>query len=183
MGGYTFRYDDIEITANENRDMFTAKITVTDEKNRVVATGRPARWHYKHGGQETTTEVHIDRNMNQDIYLVLNGFDAQSKQANFTVYLNPLVNFVWMGFGWLALGTALCLLPAFLVEAIRPRRGGGAAAALLVLLGAASLARADEPAPKASRHVESAVREADDAEVPPVARRLFGDLVCMCGDC
>ena len=61
---------------------------------------------------ETTTEVDIDRDLVvKDIYIVLNGFEADSKQANFTVFINPLVNFVWMGFGLLAVCLAAALAP------------------------------------------------------------------------
>jgi len=136
LGGYTFFYEDLQVGGNENRDTFIAKIRVTRGDD-VVGDLYPGRFAYKHGNKEVTTEVDMIRSMGEDIYLVINGFDPDTKQANFTVYLNPLTNFIWLGFGFFALGTAICLLPQSLLSVFAPRRRPGAAAAatLLVLLG------------------------------------------------
>jgi len=78
VDGYTFKYTDLAATANENRNMFTATVLV-ERDGELIATTHPARWQYTRGTQETTTEVFIDRNFIEDIYLVLNGFDPQSE--------------------------------------------------------------------------------------------------------
>ena len=70
----------------------------------------------------------------QGANIVLNGFDTMSKQANFTVYLNPMVNFVWLGFGLLAFGTVICLLPVGLFAGAPSRKTKAAAAATLAIL-------------------------------------------------
>ncbi|HKA88777.1 MAG TPA: cytochrome c-type biogenesis CcmF C-terminal domain-containing protein [Haliangiales bacterium] len=175
LGSYDFLYQGIEVTSNPNRDMFTAKVKVSHE-GQPFADAEPARWKYKVGTQETTNEVAIIRSQFvQDVYLVLNGFDGRSQQANFTVYLKPLVNFVWIGFGILAMGTFVCLFPAGLLALLKPRRG--AAAALLLLMLAAGSARAGGP------H-EPVVGGSDDrASAPAVAQKLYHDLVCLCGGC
>jgi cytochrome c-type biogenesis protein CcmF len=177
---FTFTYEDLEATANDNRQMFTARVTYARDGEKL-GTMYPARWHYLTGTQETTTEVHIERNLGKDVYLVLNGFDGQSKQANFTVFINPFVNFVWMGFGLVALGTFVCLFPAALLRF----RGGAPAALALALVLAGGGARADttpmQGASGAHVIVQGAVE--DDANAPPVARRLWKDLVCLCGGC
>jgi cytochrome c-type biogenesis protein CcmF len=123
IGGLTFRYDEFHADDNPNRTAFYATITVLKGKD-LVTTLYPARNMYKKGGQESTTEVAIDRNLDKDIYLVLNGFDPQAKVANFKVFLNPLVNWVWLGFGILAIGTAVALLKDKWAEVFRPRRRG-----------------------------------------------------------
>jgi cytochrome c-type biogenesis protein CcmF len=179
MDGYTFTYDDLQIVENENRVMFTATVSVKRGDD-VITVAHPARWSYKTGNQETTTEVFIDRGMGKDIYVVLNGFDERSRQANFIVYLNPLVNFVWLGFGILCAGVAVCLLPL-------ARRGAGAAAAgiLVLVLGAGDARAQEQPgrAMEAPKHeiVHGVVTEGENA--PPVAKRLWADLVCLCGGC
>jgi cytochrome c-type biogenesis protein CcmF len=176
LGSFDFKYNGLEITSNANRDMFTAKVTVTHE-GKPFAEAEPARWKYKSGTQETTTEVAIIRSqVVQDVYLVLNGFDPRSQQANFTVYLKPLVNFVWMGFGILAIGTFVCLFPVGLLSLLKPRRGA-AALLLVIVLGAAGTARAT------GQH-EPVVGGSDDrGAAPAVAQRLYHDLVCLCGGC
>jgi cytochrome c-type biogenesis protein CcmF len=136
---------------------------------------RPARWTYKVGTKETTTEVAIERGrVLEDVYLVLNGFDERSQQANFTVYLKPFVNFVWMGFGILAMGTAICLLPMGLLGTIKPKHGG---AALLILFLGAGSARAAGP------HDVVVGGQDNRAEAPAVAQKLYHDLACLCGGC
>jgi len=160
--------------------MFTAHVTLL-RGSQKLADMYPARWHYTTGTQETTTEVHIDRNLGKDVYIVLNGFEQATKQANFTVFINPLVNFVWLGFGIMAFGTAVCLFPTALLGF--GRRGAAAAAVLLVLLAGAR-ARADTtPMQSNGGHVIVEGVVEDDANAPPVAKRLFHDLVCLCGGC
>jgi cytochrome c-type biogenesis protein CcmF len=176
MDGYDFSYDDLQITSNDNRVMYTAKVTVTHEGD-LVAVTHPARYHYTTGNQETTTEVFIDRGMAKDIYVVLNSFEPQSRQANFTVFLNPLVNFVWLGFGIFTMGIVVCLLPT--------GRKAATAAAAFAFFALTGTARADEAGRpmEAPKHeiVHGVVIEGENA--PPVAKRLWGDLVCLCGGC
>src|SRR5262249_42193611 len=180
---FTFKYEDLAFTANDNRQMTTAKVAVA-KGGTPVGTLYPARWHYTTGSQETTTEVDIqDDRMVKDVYVVLNGFDGESKQANFTVYINPLVHFVWIGWGMMAIGTAVCLFPAAL---LRFRRGSAAAILLLGLALGAGTARADnqtKPMEGTSAHVIVKGAVEDDANAPPVAKRLWKDLVCLCGGC
>jgi cytochrome c-type biogenesis protein CcmF len=179
LAGYEFRYDDLQVTANENRQMVTATVSVTKD-GAPIGEMHPGRWTYTTGNQETTTEVVIDRGF-IDVYLVLNGFEPQSRQANFVVYLNPLVNFIWLGFGIMALGTGICIFP---VGTRRSRAAAAAAAAVLLL--AAGDARAQNQAGRpmeAPKHeiVQGVVTEGENA--PPVAKKLWADLVCLCGGC
>ena len=52
---------------------------------------------------------------------MLTGFDLDNEKANFRVYLNPLINWVWIGFLVLAFGTFICLIPQGVVDAVSPR--------------------------------------------------------------
>jgi cytochrome c-type biogenesis protein CcmF len=229
-GPYEVKYDDLLFNSTDYKDMVTAKVTVNRGKKKI-ATLYPARWMYKTGNRETTTEVAIHRGMSHDVYLVLNGYEAQKKIANFTLYVNPLVNWVWLGFGMLAFGTAICLLPESLMTAVKPRRRGAAItaaqmtilAAILggVCFGLVRMARADEPvlpppaapgipaaepapppgepaaghtqaaAPEGaavshggkSAHVEIPGAQETRENVPAVVKKLWNDLVCLCGGC
>jgi cytochrome c-type biogenesis protein CcmF len=138
LGGYQFLYEDLQVGGNANRDTFIAKVSVSRDGDHVGDL-YPGRFAYKHGNKEVTTEVDMTRGMGEDVYLVINGFDPDTKQANFTAYVNPLTNFIWLGFGFFALGTAICLLPASLLTVFAPRRRPGTAAltTILVLLGCA----------------------------------------------
>jgi cytochrome c-type biogenesis protein CcmF len=125
VGGLTFVYDSLDIDDNPNRTSFVAQMRVLKGKE-LVTTLFPGRNQYKKGNGEQTTEVAINRRLDKDIYMVLNGFDPKTKLANFRVFLNPLINWVWLGFGLLALGTAVALLKDQWAEAFKPRRRGSA---------------------------------------------------------
>jgi cytochrome c-type biogenesis protein CcmF len=73
----------------------------------------------------------------EDVYLVLTGFDLESKQANFRVYLNPLILWVWVGFLILACGTLVCLIPQRVIDFMqwKPTTKLGRAADVSILAG------------------------------------------------
>ena len=76
----------------------------------------------------------IHRGFAQDVYLVLASFDAADAEASLDVDINPLVNWVWMGFGLLALGTGIALLPdAAFAFATAPVPANAATTALILL--------------------------------------------------
>jgi cytochrome c-type biogenesis protein CcmF len=64
----------------------------------------------KHEDQPTT-EVAIRRSFSEDLYLVLAGYEMQDQVASLEFHINPLVNWIWAGFGILAIGTLIALLP------------------------------------------------------------------------
>jgi cytochrome c-type biogenesis protein CcmF len=121
VNGLTFRYDSFDIDDNPNRTAFVATMTVLKGKE-VVTTLYPGKNQYKTGQGETTSEVAISRRLDKDIYLVLNGYDPRTKQINLKLVLNPLIDWVWLGFGLLAMGTAVALMKDKWAEAFKPRR-------------------------------------------------------------
>jgi cytochrome c-type biogenesis protein CcmF len=121
FGGYTFRYEGLDADDNANRTAFVATVTIL-QGDKVVATMYPGKNLYKKGNQEQTSEVAINRRLDKDIYIVLNSFDSATQTVNFRIFLNPLVNWVWIGFGILAFGTAIALLKESWTEAWKPKR-------------------------------------------------------------
>ena len=59
----------------------------------------PARWFFAKHEEEPTTEVAIRRAPAEDLYVVLAGYDVTTQQATYAVTVNPLVNWIWFGFG------------------------------------------------------------------------------------
>ena len=55
----------------------------------------------------------------EDVYVVLTGYDLDTELANFRVYLNPLIRWVWIGFLVLAFGTFICLIPQGVVDRLQ----------------------------------------------------------------
>ena len=65
----------------------------------------PAKWFFRKHEEEPTTEVAIRRGVAEDLYIVMPAFDLQDQSASLHIVVNPLVNWIWVGFGVMALGT------------------------------------------------------------------------------
>ena len=87
----------------------------------------------------------IRRGLVEDLYIVLNGIDKGGQLVNLKIVVNPLVNWIWLGFILLALGTVVAYLPdrAYQLAAEQAKRdrdgdggasGAGKAATALMLL-------------------------------------------------
>jgi cytochrome c-type biogenesis protein CcmF len=119
--GYRFVYEKLIDTSDDHKSAVTAQVTIWHD-GEAIGTVYPAKWDYRKGS-EATTEVAIRVRPSEDVYVVLTGYDLDSKLANFRVYVNPLISWVWLGFLILGFGTLVCLIPASLIERIT--RGGG----------------------------------------------------------
>ena len=110
VGKYTIRHDNLAITSDEQKQMVTAHVTVF-RNGKQIGELEPGRWFYAHHEDEPRTMVAMRRTMGEDLYVVLAGYEAQSQDATYAVTINPLVNWIWFGFGILAWGTIIALLP------------------------------------------------------------------------
>ena len=182
VGSFAVRLDRLSTTDDGAKEMHTAHVTVFED-GREVGQLYPGRWFYRKHETEPTTEVAMRRTVAEDLYVVLAAYDMADQSASFQVTVNPLVNWIWFGFGILALGTGIALLPessfAFLAARAPPADVGatasGATTTLLVLAlslgGLASPLRAQAPTPES--YTTETELEAD----------LQHTLVCVCGDC
>src|SRR5205814_1097721 len=106
-------------SADDNKDMVTAQFSIW-RNGENVGVVYPAKWDYRKGS-EATTEVAIRTRLELgpgDVYAVLTGYDRQSELANFRVFSNPLISWVWIGFLVFAFGTLICLIPQALVDSL-----------------------------------------------------------------
>src|SRR5258708_13523776 len=57
----------------------------------------------------------------EDLYVVPASYEVETQNATYAITINPLVNWIWLGFGVLAFGTGIALLPerAFLFAAAK----------------------------------------------------------------
>ena len=120
FGDYTFLYERLIHTSDDHKDAVTAQVSIWHDGENIGVV-YPAKWDY-HKGEEATTEVAIRVRLNEDVYVVLTGYDLESQLANFRVFINPLISWVWIGFLLLALGTLICLIPQSVVDRVRPWR-------------------------------------------------------------
>jgi len=168
------RHDAIHVTDDGQKQMVTADVTVLQD-GKVLGRMRPAKWFFRKFEQEPTTEVAIRRGFAEDLYVTLAGYDMQTQAATYEVTVNPLVNWIWAGFGIMAVGTMIALLPesAFAFAAAKVPAGAVTTALLLILFA---------PAPLRAQHVEN---ESTVPVVPrtPLEKEMQRELVCMCGTC
>jgi cytochrome c-type biogenesis protein CcmF len=171
---FTVRHDALRITSDAQKQMITGHVSVFDD-GKLIGTMKPARWFFAKRETDPTTEVAIRRGVGEDLYIVLAGYDAASQSATYAVTVNPLVNWIWFGFGVLAIGTGLALLPERAFAFAASKLPAGAATAALILLFLL-------PRPAQAQHVENPQAT---VVVPQSAleRELRGELICMCRTC
>lgn len=68
---------------------------------------------------QSSTVVAIHSTLARDLYVVFEGRNAQTNRPDIKVFLNPLVNWIWIGVGIVILGTAVALTPPLLPGAQR----------------------------------------------------------------
>jgi cytochrome c-type biogenesis protein CcmF len=106
----TVRNNGVTVTDDGQKQMVTGHIAVSED-GRSLGTMYPARWFYRKHEQQPTTEVAIRRSVAKDLYLVMPAYELQDQSMSLQVVVNPLVNWIWTGFGILFLGTGIALLP------------------------------------------------------------------------
>jgi len=169
VGDYTIRHDRIRITDDGRKQMATAEMTVLKDGAEITKM-YPARWFFRKHEDQPTTEVAIRRTLAEDLYIVMPQFDAAEQSANIEVTVTPLINWVWFGFGVLAMGTLIAVLPetAFAFATARVPEAARTATASMILLAIVAPA---------------AVQAQDGGVVGKSAqqRELEQKIICMCG--
>jgi cytochrome c-type biogenesis protein CcmF len=144
----------------------------------------PAKWYFRKHEEEPTTEVAIRRGAGEDVYLVMHAFDLKNRSAALEATINPLVNWIWIGFAVMALGTGLALLPektfAFALAKLPAEAAATTAALMLVALLL--------PAPLFAQHGGAPSASASEVQTSYYARTPFEkqmqrEIVCTCGAC
>ena len=179
LGRFEVRHDRLSESDDGQKQMVTAHLTVFKDG---AAAGElyPARWFYRKHETEPTTEVAMRRSISEDLYVTLATYDVGDQSAAFQVTVNPLVNWIWLGFAIMALGTGLALLPESSFAFVTARVPAGAATTtsvgilLLALGGLAPPARAQVAVPGGAEL--TAAQRTLEAE-------LQTELVCVCGSC
>ena len=133
VGAYLVRLNGVKVTDDGQKQMITADTTVLRD-GKELARMYPARWFYRKHESEPTTEVAIRRGFAEDLYLVMPAFSVEDQSASMGIIINPLVDWIWTGFGVLAIGTGIALLPDTVFSfALASLPAGAATASMLVL--------------------------------------------------
>jgi cytochrome c-type biogenesis protein CcmF len=126
LGHYTVRNMGVKVTDDGQKQMVTGQVAVSED-GKSVGTLYPARWFYRKHEEQPTTDVAIRRAIAEDLYLVMPAYELKDQSMSLQVVINPLVSWIWMGFGILVLGTGIALLPERAFEFAIGRAPAGAA--------------------------------------------------------
>jgi len=175
VGPFTIRHDALRVTTDTQKQMVTADVSVF-EGTKQIDRMHPARWFFAKHEDEPTTEVAIRRAVSEDLYLVLGSYDVSTQQVTYKIVINPLVNWIWLGFAVMAFGTGLALLPESTFAFATAKVPAGAATTSLLLLIVLL------PTPVRAQHIENpqAVIAVPKSQLE---KDLQSEIICMCGTC
>jgi cytochrome c-type biogenesis protein CcmF len=106
-----------EYTQDDNANYWSDSALLDVYKNGAFLTRlTPAVFHYKIGGRPGEEEqrdhkVANHSTLREDLYVVFEDINRETKHPIIKAYINPLVNWVWIGVLVLIFGTCLALVP------------------------------------------------------------------------
>jgi cytochrome c-type biogenesis protein CcmF len=171
VGRYTLRMDALRATDDGQKQMVTGHFTVKNENGDEIARLFPAKWYFRKHEDQPTTEVAIHRSFAEDVYLVMAGYELQEQTASLEFHVNPLVNWIWAGFGVLAAGTVIALLPETVFAFATTAVPAGSVTTSLLLIAALLL-----PGGAAAQD-----RKLGIVERSALQRRVEDRILCLCG--
>jgi cytochrome c-type biogenesis protein CcmF len=181
IGKYTIKNNGVKVSDDGQKQATTAYLSVFVDGQQIDGL-YPARWAYRKHEQEPTTEVALRRTPAEDLYAVLGGFDLADQSVTLQLVVNPLVNWIWVGFGIIALGTGIALLPerafAFAVARMPAEAATTTVALLLMLLvgGARTVSAQQGMGGPVDTRSSFYART-------PFEKEMQHEIVCTCGAC
>jgi cytochrome c-type biogenesis protein CcmF len=104
---YILKYEGLSEYPTAGKDRAVATLTVFNDNHKVGVLS-PEKALFR-GQEQPTTEVAIHTTLKEDLYVILAGYGKD--WATFKVLVNPLVVWLWIGGGIMALGTVVVMLP------------------------------------------------------------------------
>jgi cytochrome c-type biogenesis protein CcmF len=199
VGDFTVKNERVAVTDDGQKQTVSAHIAVYRD-GQQIDTMYPGRSVFrKQQDQEARTDVAIRRSIAEDLYLVLApDVDFGTQTISLQVVVNPLVNWIWLGFGVLAFGTGIALLPertySFALGKLPldvASSNATTALTILALVGAslvqpATLAAQEQGEDKAPVAAEEHVADPNAAITPSrnaLEEELRHEIGCICGTC
>src|SRR4051812_28796568 len=181
IGKYTLKNAGVKLLDDGQKQMTTAYINVFVGGKEIDGL-YPAQWRYRRHEQEPTTEVAIRRTPAEDLYAVLGGFDLADQSVTLQLVVNPLVNWIWVGFGIMALGTGIALLPERSFAFALAKMPAEAAATTVALLVVFALAGGT------TLSAQTGMGGGDNTRTSfyprtPFEKEMQHEIVCTCGAC
>lgn len=112
LSGYSLKYVALESTQRSNHVEIRANLQVSDaETGNVLGKIFPRRNIYDKAPDQPTSEVGLRMTPAEDVYVILNGWEGDGSSATFTIYVNPLTMWMWVGGLLVVLGTLVSVWP------------------------------------------------------------------------
>ena len=112
LSGYSLKYVALESTQRSNHIEIRANLQVSDaETGNVLGKIFPRRNIYDKTPDQPTSEVGLRMTPAEDVYVILNGWEGDGSSATFTIYINPLTMWMWVGGLLVVLGTLVSVWP------------------------------------------------------------------------
>jgi cytochrome c-type biogenesis protein CcmF len=187
IASYTIRNDGLKVNDDGQKQATTAYLSVFQD-GKQIANMYPAKWAFRNHENEPTTEVAIRRTFAEDLYIVLafQPSDLATQTATLQLTVNPLVNWIWFGFGIMALGTGIALLPerafSFAIAKL-PVEAAASTTALTMLLavllfGGSTVSAQRGMGGPADQNIQSSYYARNEFE-----KKMQHEIVCTCGAC
>jgi cytochrome c-type biogenesis protein CcmF len=108
LGDYEIRHMGLRATEDWQKEMITAELAVLRDGD-VVDLLTPARWWYFQLPEQPTTEVSRYMTVSEDVYASMQTVDLTEGKTQLRLFINPLVNWVWVGTVIMLFGSAICI--------------------------------------------------------------------------
>jgi cytochrome c-type biogenesis protein CcmF len=120
IGSYTIICNSYSQDTNANYDTDYALLDVFHNGKKVTQLAPERRFY--NASQQTSTVVAIHSTLARDLYVVFEGRNPETDRPIIKVFLNPLVNWIWIGVFIVIFGTAVALVPSKLPNAQRAQK-------------------------------------------------------------
>ena len=123
------KYVGMETQQEANRTESGARLIVHNSDGKMIGSLLPKRNFYPKTPDMPTSEVGLRMGLLEDVYVVLNGWESGGSSATFSVFINPLTVWMWIGGIVLVLGTLIASWPHPVRRTTSVQAGAGVEAA------------------------------------------------------
>lgn len=112
---YTLTYEETDYYQTQSKEVVAATLSVYNGEE-LIDTVTPEKY-FHNVYEQPVTEVAIRSTLKEDLYVILGGtvedfrLNLAGGPAHFTVIVNPLVSWIWIGAGVFLLGSAIAFWP------------------------------------------------------------------------
>ncbi len=97
VGAYSFTYRGIQPVLCEFNDCQTTQAALRVTRDGALLGGVFPHLDYYPAQQHTAKIADVSGNFQEEVYVLLGGWDKGGENATFQVYINPYINWVWLG--------------------------------------------------------------------------------------